>query len=78
MKKAVLAYLVGQTHGATQRAIAKAVHVWPRRILLLLRRHERLGLIRGRRRAWRPMVWEITPRGRARLPWLERRVARAA
>jgi hypothetical protein len=55
MKKAVLGYLE-QTHGATERAIAKAVHVWPRRILLLLRRYQRLGLTRGRRRAWRPMV----------------------
>jgi hypothetical protein len=76
MKKAVLAYLAGQVHGAIERAIAKAVHVWPRRMLLLLRRYERLHLIRARRQAWRPMVWEITPRRRARLPWLERRVAK--
>jgi hypothetical protein len=75
MKKAVLAHLAGQTYGATTREIAIAVHVWPHRILRLLRRYERLSLIRGRRRAWRLMVWEITPHGRA---WLERRVARAA
>ncbi len=78
MKKAVLGYLAEQTHGAMDRATAKAVRVWPRRILLLLRRYERLDLIRGRRRAWRPMVWEITPRGRAGLARLERRLARAA
>lgn len=73
MKKAVLAYLAGQAHGATERAITKAIHVWPRKILRRLRRYERLGLIRARRRAWRPMAWEITPRGRARLVLLERR-----
>lgn len=78
MKKAVLGYLAGQAHGATERAITKAVHVWPYRILLLLRRYERLHLVQGRRRGWRPMVWEITPRGRVRLAWLEKRVVRAA
>jgi len=75
MKKAVLAYLAGQAHGATERAIAKAIHVWPHRILRLLRGYERLRLIRARRPAWSPMVWEITLHGRA---WLERREARAA
>ncbi|MGC2284447.1 MAG: hypothetical protein WA542_04290 [Candidatus Acidiferrum sp.] len=78
MKKAVLGYLAGQAHGATERAITKAVHVWPYRILLLLRRYERLDLIQGRRRGWRTMVWEIAPRGRARLAGLEKRVAGAA
>lgn len=73
MKKAVLAYLTGQAHGATERAIAMAIHVWPRKILRRLRRYERLGMIRARRRAWRPMVWEIAPRGRVRLSLLERR-----
>jgi hypothetical protein len=78
MKKAVLGYLAERTHGATERAITMAIHVWPLRILLVLRRYVRLGLVRGRRPSWRPMVWEITPRGRARLPRLERQVARAA
>jgi hypothetical protein len=76
IKKAVLSHLVGQAHGATERAIAKVIHFWPRPILRLLRRYERLNLIQGRRRGWRPMVWEITPWGRERLPWLERRVAK--
>lgn len=72
MKKAVLAYLAWKEQRATTRQIAMAIHVWPRRIHLLLRRYERWDLIRGRRRAWRPMLWEITSRGRARLALLER------
>ena len=59
-RKAVLAYLAGQPHGAITRHIAKAIHFWPRPILRLLRQYERLNLVRGRRRGWRPMVWEIT------------------
>jgi hypothetical protein len=75
MKKAVLAYLAGRAHGATEGAIAKVIHVWPHSILRLLRGYERSHLIRARRPAWSPMVWEITLHGRA---WLERREARAA
>lgn len=76
MKEAVLAHLAGRPHGSTARQIAMAIHVWPRKILLLLRQYELLGLIRARRQAWRPMVWEITPRGRVRLARLETRVAK--
>jgi DNA-binding transcriptional ArsR family regulator len=76
MKEAVLAHLAGRPHGSTARQIAMAIHVWPRKILRHLRRYERLDLIRARRRAWRPMVWEITPRGRVRLSLLETKVAK--
>ena len=61
VKKAVLTHLVGRPCGSTMREIAKAIHVWPDRILCLLRRYERLDLIRVRRLAWRAMIWEITP-----------------
>ena len=67
MKKAILAHLAERPYGSTARRITIAIHVWPRRILRLLRRYQRLDLIRPRRRGWRAMVWEITPRGRVRL-----------